>query len=200
MAMQLLVGTSLSGPWQMALDAALLEQRQAVLRLYSWSRPTLSLGFHQACEPHWLDPPGSRIAVYQQVCSWLQQAFAALGEPLQFGHERARAGGDCFASSTAADLLNSAGHKRIGSAMRWQRGCLLQHGSIQLRPDPQHWQLLLGRAAPQLAPLGLGAEQLEQHLIEQARRWFQLPAQGQPLTAELLSLAGAALEDHRCSG
>lgn len=233
MAMQLLVGTSLSGPWQMAIDAALLEQRQAVLRLYSWSRPTLSLGFHQACEPHWLDwqrqregdlvrrpsgggavlhggdlcyalvwpdPPGSRIAVYQQVCSWLQQAFAALGEPLQFGHERPRAGGDCFASSTAADLLNSAGHKRIGSAMRWQRGCLLQHGSIQLRPDPQHWQLLLGRAAPQLAPLGLGVEELEQHLIAQARRWFHLPAQGQPLGAELLSLAGAALEHHRCSG
>ncbi|MFZ9229401.1 MAG: lipoate--protein ligase family protein [Prochlorococcaceae cyanobacterium] len=233
MATNLLATTTLSGCWQMALDAALLEQRQPVLRFYRWSRPTLSLGYHQASEPHWLnwqqqgggdlvrrptgggavvhdgdlcyaliwpDPPGSRHQAYQQVCGWLQHAFAQLGEPLHFGDERAAAGGDCFARSTAADLLNADGHKRIGSAQRWQRGCLLQHGSIQLKPTPERWQLLLGRPAPQLAPLALGAEELAEHLLEHARRWLALPYQALPLPAALLSLAGEQLERYRCCG
>lgn len=47
------------GVVQMALDEWLLEQHQAgaippVLRFYSWSRPTLSLGYHQkSWPPHW---------------------------------------------------------------------------------------------------------------------------------------------------
>ncbi len=51
----------LEGAWQMAIDAWLLDrlapdpQRAApVLRLYTWLRPTLSLGWHQRrLEPHW---------------------------------------------------------------------------------------------------------------------------------------------------
>ncbi len=37
----------LGGAWQMACDDWLLEQAQPAFRLYRWSRPTLSLGFHQ---------------------------------------------------------------------------------------------------------------------------------------------------------
>jgi lipoate-protein ligase A len=51
---------TLPGPWQMAIDGQLLEQARAdpgagaVFRLYRWSRPTLSLGFHQRSLPaHW---------------------------------------------------------------------------------------------------------------------------------------------------
>ena len=51
---------TLPGPWQMAIDGQLLDQARAdpragaVLRLYRWSRPTLSLGFHQKTLPsHW---------------------------------------------------------------------------------------------------------------------------------------------------
>jgi lipoate-protein ligase A len=51
----------LEGAWQMAIDAWLLDrlaiepQRAGpMLRLYRWSRPTLSLGWHQQrLEPHW---------------------------------------------------------------------------------------------------------------------------------------------------
>jgi len=53
----LLQTTQLGGRWQMALDAALLQRRRPVLRFYRWSRPTLSLGFHQrslaAAWLHW---------------------------------------------------------------------------------------------------------------------------------------------------
>ncbi|MEB3265895.1 MAG: lipoate--protein ligase family protein [Cyanobacteriota bacterium] len=46
--------TVLGGAWQMAIDGWLLEQGEAVLRLYRWNRPTLSLGFHQRHWPeHW---------------------------------------------------------------------------------------------------------------------------------------------------
>ncbi|WP_216904528.1 lipoate--protein ligase family protein [Synechococcus sp. CCY 9618] len=58
----------LGGAWQMAIDAWLLERLAAAadpaasivpaaaFRLYRWSRPTLSLGWHQQrLEPHWWD-------------------------------------------------------------------------------------------------------------------------------------------------
>lgn len=52
----LLSSTCLGGSWQMACDAWLLEQQRAAFRLYSWSRPTLSLGRHQRDLPrHWLN-------------------------------------------------------------------------------------------------------------------------------------------------
>jgi lipoate-protein ligase A len=52
----------MGGAWQMAIDAWLLDQSLAgagsragcVVRLYQWSRPTLSLGLHQRrIPPHW---------------------------------------------------------------------------------------------------------------------------------------------------
>lgn len=231
MAVSLLESSVLSGTWQMAIDGALLQQRQPVLRLYRWSRPTLSLGFHQKpVLPAWLawqrsgqgdlvrrpsgggavlhggdlcyalvwpDPPGTRLDAYQQVCGWLLAAFAELGEVLQFGSDAARFSRDCFARSTAADLVDNGGHKRIGSAQRWQRGCLLQHGSIQLNPDQHAWQALMEGPAPQLQPLGLGADQLSAHLIETARRWLDLSPVARPLDAELLAQAGLGLERYR---
>ena len=52
---------TLSGPWQMAIDAWLLEQvardgrSGPLLRFYRWSQPTLSLGKHQhTLEERWL--------------------------------------------------------------------------------------------------------------------------------------------------
>ncbi|MEB3235915.1 MAG: lipoate--protein ligase family protein [Cyanobacteriota bacterium] len=233
MAAGLLDETVLSGVWQMALDGALLERRQPLLRLYRWRRPTLSLGFHQPLQPAWLqwqqqghgdlvrrpsgggavlhggdlcyaliwpEPPLSRLGAYTTICAWLQRAFADLGEPLRFGREAAALGVDCFARSTAADLVTDAGVKRIGSAQRWQRGCLLQHGSIQLAPDPQHWAMLLGTPAPQLAPLPLSGAALSNHLIEAARPWLQLPAQPRPLEAALLAQAGQKIDHYSVEG
>lgn len=61
----------LSGRWQMAIDAWLLDQvvtarrlagaAAPVLRVYRWSRPTLSLGHHQQrLEPAWLRLAGQQ--------------------------------------------------------------------------------------------------------------------------------------------
>ncbi|MBM5801170.1 MAG: lipoate--protein ligase family protein [Cyanobacteria bacterium K_DeepCast_35m_m2_023] len=223
--------TTLSGSWQMALDGALLDRCEPVLRLYRWSQPTLSLGYHQhQLAPAWLQwqhqqggalvrrpsgggavlhgqdlcyavvwpsPRSTRQQAYRAICHWLQQAFAALGEPLHFGHQPAALEASCFGRSTAADLLTADGHKRIGSAQRWQRGCLLQHGSIQLHPDASSWHRLLGSPPPILRPLGLEPEELSHHLLAEARRQWNLTAQSRPLDAPLLAAAAAELERYR---
>jgi lipoate-protein ligase A len=231
MGLGLLATTCLSGTWQMALDGALLERQQPMLRLYSWSRPTLSLGFHQRqLKPHWLDwqrrgqldlvrrPSGGgavlhgsdlcyalvlpcdrfgRQQAYGLVCGWLQQAMAALGWGLNFGSDRADGSPDCFARSTAADLVHADGAKRIGSAQRWQRGWLLQHGSIQLSPPGEPWRALLGSVPPPPLEPAVASARLADQLLQCARLRWDLPAAALPLDADLLADAGAQLERYR---
>lgn len=169
----------------------------AVLRFYRWDKPCISLGHHQsslgftsdlpvvrrptggAAVLHGGDlcyavalaePPGGPRATYGLISQWLQRGFERLGNPLRPG----TAGQDrqlinCFASGTAADLLGTKGEKRIGSAQLWRRGLLLQHGSIQLNPDPGLWRMLFNQEAPQALPLG-GA--IEAELRAEAQAWL----------------------------
>jgi len=65
--------------------------------------------------------------------------------------------------------LGTKGEKRIGSAQLWRRGLLLQHGSIQLNPDPGLWQMLFNQEAPQALTLG-GA--IEAELRAEAQAWL----------------------------
>ena len=211
---------TLSGSWQMAIDDWLLDEVAAqrlgaVLRLYRWQRPSLSLGFHQCRWPsrwrrlaqagqlelvrrpsggtavlHWggltyaLVLPAERLgramtrrSSYRQCCGWLIETFSGLGEPLFFGDRPAGLSqANCFASGTAADLINGHGTKRVGSAQLWRRGHLLQHGEVLIQPPGALWRACFGVAAPRLPPLG-GAEasslnraMLEGRLLEAARQ------------------------------
>lgn len=190
---------------QMAIDRWMQQQVLAggppLLRLYRWSRPTLSLGRHQQRWPQrWqqlqqqgvLDlvrrPSGGRAVlhagdltyalamrpevlqrerVYRHCCQWLQLAFARAGVPLGFGAAAATAAqqrSNCFATATAADLVEASGAKRIGSAQCWQGGVLLQHGSLLLNPPQALWRQVFGAAPPALAPLAWGDEELQRQL------------------------------------
>jgi lipoate-protein ligase A len=121
----------------------------------------------------WPDPPRQRREAYQLCCAWLREAFAALGQPLDFGSAPARADqSHCFASSTAADLVHPSGGKRVGSAQLWRGGSLLQHGSVLLEPDEGLWQAVFGEPSPSLPPLPLAREELEAHLTAAALRWL----------------------------
>jgi lipoate-protein ligase A len=225
----------LGGAWQMAIDSWLLDcaahapspGQGAVLRLYHWQRPTLSLGFHQrSIPPHWWElaaagqfdlvrrPSGGRAVLhagdltyalvwpqvplprqeaYGRACQWLLQAFAALGQPLRFGRQAASLQrSSCFATSTSADLVHANGAKRIGSAQLWRRGCLLQHGSILLSPPAPLWRELFGHEPPALAPLPLGAGELELRLRQAAEQDLPMASAlaDQPLSAA--ELAGIA--------
>lgn len=207
----------------------------AVLRFYTWARPTLSLGFHQRrLQPRWLElarrgdlqlvrrPSGGRAVLhaaeltyalvwpqaparrreaYRAACTWLQQGFAELGLPLQFGGEPVDPHHpSCFATSTAADLVHADGGKRIGSAQLWRRGVLLQHGSILLRPDRALWRRVLAEDPPRLEPLDLSAEQLIGALKQAAQRFLPMASldwSQQPLAPQEWSAIAARRARYR---
>ena len=171
----------------------------ALLRFYRWDKPCISLGHHQspfgpttnlpvvrrptggAAVLHGGDlcyavalaePPGGPRATYGLISQWLQRGFERLGNPLRPGTTgQDRQLSNCFASGTAADLLGTKGEKRIGSAQLWRRGLLLQHGSIQLSPDPGLWRMLFNQEAPQALDLALG-DSIEAELQTEAQAWL----------------------------
>lgn len=189
----------------MAIDDWLLDQLplkpgQGVVRLYTWSTPTLSLGHHQkAIDPAWRtatrqgrlalvrrpsgggavlhagcltyallwpNPPRQRKQAYGLVAVWLAQALARLGLDLSPGQDETTApASNCFASSTAADLVGIDRQKRVGSAQLWRKRQLLQHGSVLVDPPVALWQELFGSPleAPATAP-GLSEAALEREL------------------------------------
>ena len=171
----------------------------ALLRFYRWNKPCISLGHHQspfglttnlpvvrrptggAAVLHGGDlcyaialaqPTGGPRAAYGLINRWLQRSFEQLGNPLRPGTTgQNRQLINCFASGTAADLLGTKGEKRIGSAQLWRRGLLLQHGSIQLNPDPGLWRMLFDQEAPQALGLALG-DTIEAELQTEAQAWL----------------------------
>lgn len=181
----------------------------ALLRFYRWDKPCISLGHHQSSLGSTTDlpvvrrptggaavlhggdlcyavalaePPGGPRATYGLISQWLQRGFERLGNPLRPGTTgQDRQLSNCFASGTAADLLGTKGEKRIGSAQLWRRSLLLQHGSIQLNPDPGLWRMLFNQEAPQALPLG-GA--IEAELRAEAQAWlFGIQPEELPLPA-----------------
>ncbi len=123
----------------------------------------------------WPDAPRQRHQAYQQACQWLIDGFASLGYRLDFGRQPAVVGADnCFARSTAADLVDERGEKRIGSAQRWSQGRLLQHGEILLDPPAALWTAVFGSDAPAPADPRIPRDNLEDHLIAALQRqWDQ---------------------------
>ncbi|WP_255101639.1 MULTISPECIES: lipoyl protein ligase domain-containing protein [unclassified Synechococcus] len=224
----------LRGDWQMAIDDWLLDQLplkpgQGVVRLYTWSTPTLSLGHHQkAIDPAWRtatrqgrlalvrrpsgggavlhagcltyallwpNPPRQRKQAYGLVAVWLAQALARLGLDLSPGQDETTApASNCFASSTAADLVGIDRQKRVGSAQLWRKRQLLQHGSVLVDPPVALWQELFGSPleAPATAP-GLSEAALERELRLAAIRNLG----GGPLLVEPLRPAEWAAVDRR---
>jgi lipoate-protein ligase A len=103
----------------------------------------------------WPSAPRARREAYLRISQWLISGCARLGLELQPGQAAAEAGAvNCFASSTAADLVDALGHKRIGSAQFWRRGHLLQHGEVLINPATELWSdLFLSNAPPPLRQL-----------------------------------------------
>jgi lipoate---protein ligase len=171
---------------QMATDSVLLlglaeGLSPPSLRFYGWSKPTLSIGYHQ--KQVWPDlevvrrpsggravwhegdltyaltlplPQGSVAKVYAQLCAFLIEGFKKLGIYLEFGTTGRGYihNPSCFGTATGADLVWQ-GRKLIGSAQVRRGKALLQHGSILIHPDPQK----LANLFPDLPPpalVGLG--------------------------------------------
>ena len=151
----------------------------------------------------WPSPPPSRREAYRLSCVWLQLAFETLGLPLVFGDQAANLQqSNCFALSTAADLVHPGGGKRIGSAQLWRRGQLLQHGSILLDPPQALWQQVFGQELPPLPGLPGGPAHLEQCLLDAAGQARPEALRGclleaSPLQAHELGQIAGRIPDHQ---
>lgn len=152
----------------------------------------------------WPDAPRQSQQAYALACGWLLDAFASLGLPLEPGRQAASLQrSNCFASSTAADLVHPGGAKRIGSAQLWRQGCLLQHGSILVEPPTELWQLVFGSDPPQLPRLPLEPGELETLLRQCAASALPTAAAGvvcQPLGAEEWDRIAAGRAAYRVDG
>lgn len=97
---------------------------------------------------------GDRLQVYEAICEFLIQGFRSLGVELNYGTVRRveRTNPNCFSLATGADLVLPGGAKLIGSAQLRSGEAILQHGSIQLEPDPLLFSQVFGEEA--LAKVG----------------------------------------------
>ena len=98
---------------------------------------------------------GQRRDVYAHLCKFLVEGWRSLGISLQLGADKHsyRQASNCFSTATTADLVMDNGYKVIGSAQLYRDGCILQHGSMRLTPDPDLVEKVFG--TPSVSPNAL---------------------------------------------
>ena len=153
------------GKTNMALDTVLGEHsakvREPILRIYSWERPTLSIGRHQRAfespfecvrRPtggravlHWKEitysvvfPKGSEefklsvLQLYRKISEIFLKAFRDLGLDVKMSKGWGSLKSESCFSSSARYELTLNGKKFLGSAQMRTSSYVLQHGSIIL--------------------------------------------------------------------
>ena len=136
---------------------------------------------------------GRRREVYAHLCKFLILGWHQLGVPLRLGTDhRYRNSNSCFGTSTAADLVMNDGYKLIGSAQLYRERCILQHGSIRLRPDPHLFENVFGTTiAPPSVIANIPLTTVVDSLTEAAEKVFDVMFKVQPLTQRELEQAKA---------
>ncbi len=110
----------------------------------------------------WGSAPRKKHQAYLEASKWLIYCFKKLQLDLRFGTEKnAPFVGNCFATSSIADLVDQYGNKRIGSAQYWKKGKLLQHGEILLDPPRELWFEVFNELPPTKAPNTIPRKNLE---------------------------------------
>ncbi len=105
--------------------------------------------------------PSYKKFSYERINRWLIKSFSEIGLELSPGKiKRSLISENCFSSSFSCDLIDKNGHKRIGSAQYWKKGCFLQHGEIQLNPPPDLWLKVFNKPAPPKIKLKLNQNEL----------------------------------------
>lgn len=97
--------------------------------------------------------PGKLDQVYRAICQFLIAGWQDLGVELHFGQPDRQylRSQNCFGLATNADLVDTQGHKFIGSAQVKQGNYVLQHGSMVLSLDPDLFHQVFQTAPPQPA-------------------------------------------------
>lgn len=130
---------------------------------------------------------GRRREVYAHLCQFLIEGWLSLGVTLRLGagNHGYQSSANCFGTSTAADLVMDNGYKVIGSAQLYRERCILQHGSMRLRPDPDLVECVFGnQIQPPRDLMVLQPTNLVEALITAAQRTFDIKFQLQPLSLQ----------------
>ncbi len=97
----------------------------------------------------WKYPPRNKKESYLKITQWLKDGFKKAGVDLYFGDQPVNiSNGNCFATSTLADLVDKDKNKHVGSAQYWKKGHLLQHGEILLDPSKKLWEKVFNTKPP----------------------------------------------------
>lgn len=125
---------------------------------------------------------GKRLAVYERICQFLIEGWNRLGVALSYGTQGRgyRDVANCFQAATGADLVTATGEKLIGSAQLRRGKTVLQHGSMQLNPDPDLFQQVFHQSPP-LIPLHVSHWDIMAILKRAAEDCFQIKLITQPL-------------------
>jgi lipoate-protein ligase A len=128
---------------------------------------------------------GRRRETYEYLCGFLVQGWQSLGVRLHYGTVgRGYIGQpNCFGSATAADLVTESGAKFIGSAQAWQGTTVLQHGSMQLYPDPTLWETVFASATSIPKTPSLRCSRIAETLVETATQYFNVQLTEFPFSA-----------------
>jgi len=126
---------------------------------------------------------GKRLAVYEAICQFLITGWQQLGISLCYGNQGRgyRDVANCFQTATGADLVTSTGEKLIGSAQLRRGETVLQHGSMQLSPDPDLFQQVFQQTPPCLS-LNVTQGEIITQLKAAAQVCFQMKLVTQPLS------------------
>ena len=99
----------------------------------------------------WKNPPRNKKESYLKTSQWLINGFKNAGVDLFFGTQPVNiSNGNCFSTSTLADLVDKENNKQIGSAQYWKKGHLLQHGEILMEPSKQLWKKVFNTHPPNI--------------------------------------------------
>ena len=117
---------------------------------------------------------GRRRDVYAYLCQFLVKGWQRLGISLYLGANKHgyQRSSNCFGTATAADLVIEGGYKAIGSAQLYRDGCILQHGSMRLTPDPELFEEVFGTIIVPPPQLNLQSAVVATILAEAAQEAF----------------------------
>ncbi|BAQ62284.1 lipoate-protein ligase A [Geminocystis sp. NIES-3708] len=130
---------------------------------------------------------GNLDQVYRQICQFLILGWKELGIKLYFGEPKKLYlnSPNCFKLATNADLVNSHGHKFIGSAQLKKAKFILQHGSMMLKPDLKLFEKVFNSLPPQsIIPESLSLDEIINTLTKAAEKCFNCQFVIQPLSEE----------------
>lgn len=124
----------------------------------------------------WKSPPTKKQTAYSKANQWLISCFKELGINLKFGLDRSKTiPQNCFSSKSQADLIDDFGCKRIGSAQFWNKGNVLQHGEIIIKPNKELWLEVFETNPPEPIQASIELENLSALLIKKCfSNWNEL--------------------------